>query len=210
MKQLLLATALIVLPAAAFFVLMPQSPKAVAESEAASGLGDLTPFEAIVTDVQAIAATGDFVAAEKRVSDFETAWDDAEPELRARDAAGWGSVDDAADAAFAALRAGDPDKVKVAETLGALHSTLHAPVTAMGTGVATLVAGIVVTDVTGHAIPCEEMLKDLTAAIDGGKIAAANQEQATEYQSKATERCNADDDKRADEFSAHGLALASK
>ena len=208
MKQLLLATALVVLPAAGFFALMPRAPEAAVSAPA--GLGDLTPFETIVTDVQSIAATGDFVAAEKRVSDFETAWDDAEPQLRARDAASWGSVDDAADAAFAALRAGDPDKAKIAATLSVLQSTLRMPPATAETGPATLIAGIAVTDATGHAIPCEAMLKDLKAAIDSGKIAAADQAQAVGLQSKATERCNADDDRRADAFTAEGLALAAQ
>jgi hypothetical protein len=208
MKQLLLATALVVLPAAGFFAWMPRTSETVLTAPA--GLGDLTPFKAIVSDVQSIAATGDLIAAEKRVSDFETAWDDAEPQLRARDAASWASVDDAADAAFAALRAGVPDKATIAATLDTLQASFRAPVAADMAEAATLIAGIAVTDATGHAIPCEAMLKDLKAAIDSGKIAAADQAQAAGFQSKATERCNADDDRRADAFAAEGLALAAQ
>jgi hypothetical protein len=54
------------------------------------------------------------------------------------------------------------------------------------------------------------MLKLLGAALDGGKIPDANKAAATDFQAKATERCNADDDAHADEFSAQGLALAGK
>ena len=44
----------------------------------------------------------------------------------------------------------------------------------------------------------------------GGKITKAGATAADDFLSKATERCNADDDMHADEFSAQGLALASQ
>ena len=43
----------------------------------AAPLGDLTSMEAIVAETTAIAASGDMVAAEARITGFETAWDDA-------------------------------------------------------------------------------------------------------------------------------------
>ena len=71
------------------------------------------------------------------------------------------------------------------------------------------VAGIAVTDTTGHAIPCETMLGAVRLALNSGKIAEADRARATDFQSKATERCNADEDAQADAFSAQALALAT-
>ena len=71
------------------------------------------------------------------------------------------------------------------------------------------VAGIAVSDASGHPLACEDMLKELRGAIDGGKIEVANQTVAQDFLAKAVERCNADDDAHANEFSAQGLRLAS-
>ena len=80
MKQILLATALIALPVGAFTAYqMFVAPPAVAVTAQPNpaALGDMAPFIAITADVQTIAATGDFTAAEARITDLETAWDDA-------------------------------------------------------------------------------------------------------------------------------------
>jgi len=205
MKQLLLAVMLVSIPVAAFAgfqVYFSPSPSS------AASLGDLSNLKAIVTDVQSVAKTGDFVAAEKRITDFETAWDDAESAIRPKNSAAWGNVDNAADAAIHALRTNAPDAGRVNETLSVLLATLDNPSgTADSAEGLKLVSGIPVTDASGHAIACEAMIKALRAAIDGGRIAQANAEAAGDFQSKAIERCNADDDGHADEFSAQGLAL---
>ena len=70
-----------------------------------------------------------------------------------------------------------------------------------------MVGGIAVTDGSGRALPCEVMLKDVAAAIASTTLAAAEKATATDLQTKALERCNADDDSRADEFSAQALVL---
>ena len=209
MKQFLLAVVLVAFPVAAFAGFqMYVSP---APSPVGASLGDLSNLEAIVGDVQSIAMTGDFVAAEKRITDFESAWDDAESGMRPKNPAAWGNVDHAADAAFHALRAQAPDGARVNETLSALIAVLDDPSgTADAAGAPTVVSGIAVTDAGGHAIACEAMIDALRAAIEGGRIARADMAAAGDFQSKATERCNADDDTRADEFSAQGLALAGR
>ena len=127
MKQILLATTLILVPVGAFtaFTLMAQTP-----AEAEASLGDMSPFKTIITDVQAIAATGDFTAAETRITDFESAWDDAAKAMRPLDTTAWGNVDMAADAALDALRASAPAADEVTGTdrkstrLNSSHSTL--------------------------------------------------------------------------------------
>ena len=84
MKQLLLATALIAVPVAAFTMFQVFLTPAPAQAQAqVASLGDMSPFKTIITDVQSIAATGDFTAAEARITDFETAWDDAAGTMRA-------------------------------------------------------------------------------------------------------------------------------
>lgn len=103
--------------------------------------GDLSAFMTIVTDVQAIAATGDMAAAKTRIKDLETAWDDQAATLRALDGNAWGTIDDA-DAALAALRASAPDAAEVDTTLAALQVTLTTPsATAAAPVDAVLVAG---------------------------------------------------------------------
>lgn len=209
MKQILLATALIALPVAAFtgFNLYTREPRVVA-SASSTGLGDLSAFSAIVTDVQAIAAKGDLAGAKTRIKDLETAWDAQASALRAKDGTAWGGIDDAADAALAALRAGTPDAAEVAATLTALQATLQNPTPAKdNSAAATLVSGIAVTDANGRALPCEEMLAAVRDGLTTAKLSAPDQASVVALQAKATERCNADDDQHADEFSAQALAL---
>ena len=209
MKQILLATTLILVPVAAFtaFTLMAQTPAA-----AAASLGDMSPFKTIITDVQAIAATGDFTAAEMRITDFETAWDDAAGAMRPLDATAWGNVDVAADAALDALRASAPAADEVTGTLATLIAELDNPAMAPGgapaaTVTPTAVSGIAVTDTNGRALPCEDMLASLTTALATTTVTGADLTAVTDFQTKALERCNADDDARADGFSAQALAL---
>ncbi len=72
---------------------------------------------------------------------------------------------------------------------------------------ATLVQGIAVTDENGHALPCEAMLATFRDALATATLADTDRATATDLQSRGTERCNADDDTRADDFFAQGLAL---
>jgi hypothetical protein len=211
MKQLLLATALIVLPVGAFTAFNLYASRPSVAAVPATGLGDMSAFSGIVTDVQTIAATGDLAAAQTRITDFETAWDEQAGALRALDGNAWGTIDDAADAALAALRAGTPDAAAVDTTLTALQASLTTPVVANAAPVAAaLVSGIAVTDTNGRALPCEVMLKSVTDGLATATLSVADQTAAVDLQTKALERCNADDDQRADAFSAQALALVSK
>ncbi len=210
MKQVLLATALIALPVAAFTVFQTYSSQPPAAIAAVAPWGDLSAMKKIVADVEAVAATGDMVAAAGRITDFETAWDDAAPTLRPMDTNGWGRIDQAADAALQALRTAPPAPAEVTTTLASLAAALEAPGAMPGQAPAagvTRVGGIAVTDAAGRALPCEVMLKDLATALAAKTLDAADFTAATDLQNKALERCNADDDARADEFSAGALAL---
>jgi hypothetical protein len=213
MKQLLLATALIALPVAVFsgvehYVIGPApTAQVAAPTQSATTLGDTSGFAAIVTDTQKIAASGDLKAAEKRITDLETAWDDAARALRSQAPVLWGNVDASADAAFSALRAKTPDAARVDTALNDLLATLADPTLgAAEAGSAQTRNGIAVTDAAGHPLPCEMMLTDLRDGITAGR-GTASAAQIADLQAKALERCNADDDRRADDFSAQALAL---
>lgn len=125
MKQILLAMVLIVVPVALFTGYELYSPTA-AQAEGA-GLGDLSSMKIIIADVQALADKGDLPSAAKRITDFESAWDQAETAIRPLNPSQWGNIDEASDAALKALRASSPspDTVKVA--LGALMAELNDP-----------------------------------------------------------------------------------
>lgn len=209
-KQFLLATVLIAIPVAAFSSAYIYLAPPAADTQAS--LGDLSPLKAIAVDVQGIAVKGDLVAAEKRITDFETLWDQDEAAMRPLNQDAWGTVDDAADAAIHSLRAASPDKDKAVKAVQDLITTLDNP---YGDGSGSeagikMVKGIAVTDESGHPLACEDMIKALRAAIDAGKVPSASTEAAQGFVTQAVERCNADDDANANNFSAQGLALASQ
>ena len=124
MKQILLATALILAPVGAFTAFQVAF---VGSAQADASLGDLSPMKAIIADVQKIAATGDFVAASTRITDWETAWDSAQAGMRPLNPDAWGNIDDASDKALKALRKGTPTADVVTPALAALMAALDNP-----------------------------------------------------------------------------------
>ena len=94
---------------------------------AAGPLGDLSSLQAIVTDVQTIARTGDFAKAQTRIADFETLWDKDEETMKPMNKKAWHHVDDAADAALKALRTKKPEAAEVSSTLSELAAALDNP-----------------------------------------------------------------------------------
>ena len=215
MRNLLLSVALIAAPvgifAAAYTALIPAQNEAQAATIAAApSLGDMSAFTTIIADVQVIADTGDLSAAEKRMTDFEAAWDDAAGTLRPINTTYWGNIDVAADAALDALRAGTPEAAGVKIALAGLQAELADPAKAPGdapVAAAAMVSGIATTDANGRALPCEVMLKDLSDRLATAKLPTDVAAQVNDFRTKALERCNADDDARADAFSAQAIAL---
>lgn len=202
MRQFLLATVLVAGAVAAF-----AGGRALLTPGVAQPLGDLTALTAIVTDVQAIAKGGDLSAAETRITDLETAWDDAEAAMRPKDPDAWGRVDGATDDALQALRAGQPDPAKVEATLVALQAVLADPSQgAASAGGVVMIGEVAVTDGTGHPLPCETMLTGVKDKQAAGTLTPEVATKVDDLVAKATERCNADDDKTADSFSAEALA----
>ncbi len=66
-------------------------------------------------------------AAEKRITDFETLWDQAEPTLRPMNKDAWSNVDGASDGALKVLRSKSPDAAKIKTRLEALLAALTDP-----------------------------------------------------------------------------------
>ena len=58
--------------------------------------------------------------------------------------------------------------------------------------------------------PCEETLKALRAAEATATLSAADKTKVSELEAKGIERCNADDDTRADEFFAQAMKVMGK
>jgi hypothetical protein len=58
--------------------------------------------------------------------------------------------------------------------------------------------------------PCEDVLKEYRAAKETAKVSADVMKKADELEAKAVERCNADDDKRADQFLTDAMKLLGK
>ena len=107
-------------------VILPLAAAPIAMA-ASSRLGDMAPFEAIASDTLVLIDKGEIKAAEKRITDFETAWDKAESTLYSKDKTAWSTIDDAADAAISSLRASQPDAVEAQKTVSALIDMLKDP-----------------------------------------------------------------------------------
>jgi hypothetical protein len=58
--------------------------------------------------------------------------------------------------------------------------------------------------------PCEETLKTLRTAEAAAKLGDPDKTKVSELETKGIERCNADDDKRADDFFAQAMKIMGK
>lgn len=75
---------------------------------------------------------------------------------------------------------------------------------------AGLVAGLA-SAAQAATVPCEDLLAQLRSAeASVGTLSAADKEKLAELEAKGIERCNADDDKRADAFFTEALAMLGK
>lgn len=92
-----------------------------------SDLGDLSAMRAIVQNTAGLVNKGDLAGAVVRITDWETAWDQAQPTLRTKNKKEWRFVDDASDAALSALRAKPQVLANINATLTALLAALDNP-----------------------------------------------------------------------------------
>jgi len=59
-------------------------------------------------------------------------------------------------------------------------------------------------------VPCEKMLADLRDALKSAKPSDADAAKIKELEDKGIERCNADDDARADQFFGQAMKILGK
>jgi uncharacterized membrane-anchored protein len=95
-------------------------PKARPVAAAGATLGDLSPFRTIAEECLALVKKGDLAKAKARITDLETAWDEAEERLQPLAPDDWTNVDESIDRALANLRAGNPDAGACATALTTL------------------------------------------------------------------------------------------
>lgn len=86
---------------------------------------DIEQFRGIVTDTLAKVKAGDQAGATARITDLETAWDDAEDRLRPMNDTAWSFLDSKIDAALKAVRAASPDPAAEQHALDDLRAALR-------------------------------------------------------------------------------------
>lgn len=91
----------------------------------AAALGDLTPFQTIASDTLAVVTRGDLAAAQKRGTDLETAWDNAEDKLKPTDPTRWRVLDKAIDRVLSELRDQQPKQAGIVAALKDLMTIMN-------------------------------------------------------------------------------------
>jgi uncharacterized membrane-anchored protein len=95
-----------------------------AQTGTTSPLGDMSSFRTITQDTLNKLHTGDQSGATTRITDLETAWDNAEARLKPRDKAAWTEIDGKIDTVLRELRSTSPrsssEKTALAALLGDL------------------------------------------------------------------------------------------
>jgi hypothetical protein len=114
------------------------APAAAEESETTSVAGPVTPgrataklppnevvkFRSIVQDTLGKVQAGDQAGAKARIKDLETAWDDDQATLQAKDDATWTALDGQIDSALKAVRASSPNPTNEIQALTTLLNSL--------------------------------------------------------------------------------------
>lgn len=71
--------------------------------------------------------------------------------------------------------------------------------------------GFIVISIPAHAaVPCEDMLKQMRESKSTAKLNDADMKKVTDLETKAVDRCNADDDTRSDKFLAEAIKIMGK
>ena len=86
---------------------------------------DVTNFRTISQDTLNKLDAGDQAGATTRITDLETAWDDAQSTLEAKDATAWHFLDGEIDDVLTSLRAGNPDPATEQQALTTLIASLQ-------------------------------------------------------------------------------------
>jgi hypothetical protein len=103
------------------------APAQLSQQSQQSPLGDLSAFQTITQDTLGLLNAGNQAGATTRVTDLETAWDNAEARLKPRDPTTWHDLDDKIDAVLRALRSTQPDPPTEKKALTTLLTALSPP-----------------------------------------------------------------------------------
>lgn len=104
----------------------PVAPLSPAEVTAHFPATDLAELRAITQDTLSLVTIGNHTGARTRITDLETAWDDAQTRLKPLDATAWTYLDHEIDDVLSAVRAGKPDAATEERALNALIASLTA------------------------------------------------------------------------------------
>lgn len=77
-------------------------------------------------------------------------------------------------------------------------------------GVLIPLGAVAASSLQAAPVPCEDMLKQLRASEKSASLSAADKATVAELEQKGVERCNADDDKRADKFFDDAMKIVTK
>ena len=81
----------------------------------------------------------------------------------------------------------------------------------LAAAVATIASfGCFVTLAAAKTVPCEDKLVELRASMSSAKLGEAERKAVQDLEAKGVERCNADDDKRADAFFDDALKIINR
>ncbi|MEI7629765.1 MAG: hypothetical protein WCJ73_01265 [Actinomycetes bacterium] len=134
MIQTLVTLVLVVVLGGAFYVwrtntlnaeaALPATPSSTTAAVDASPLGDMSEFTVITQDTLDMVTAGQQAAATTRVTDLESAWDNAQATLKRRNPEAWTVVDDKIDIVLRELRSSSPDPTTETASLKALLTQL--------------------------------------------------------------------------------------
>lgn len=169
----------------------PAAPGAVA-----SPLGDVTQFVTIAQDTLDLLNAGNQADATTRITDLETAWDQAAATLKRRNPDEWTAVDGKIDTVLRELRSTNPDPAKETAALTALLTQLGAGTS--GSGPATGTPAGAATSPLGDVGQFVAISSDTLALLNAGKQADATSriadlETAWDQSAAVLKRRNADE-----------------
>ncbi len=76
--------------------------------------------------------------------------------------------------------------------------------------IAAAAAPLSVSNARAATVPCEDMLKDMRAAKAAASLSETDMAKVNDLETKAVERCNADDDARSDGFLTDAMKIMGK
>ncbi|MDQ2916623.1 MAG: histidine kinase [Casimicrobiaceae bacterium] len=120
--QSLLVVALVATPC---IVLAQAQTGTMAAAPHVSPLGDLSEYRTIAEDALKIAKTGDLAGAQKRMKEFETAWDNHEDSNKKKSYNTWKGIDNQLDFTLDKLGAKKPDAAASEKALENLIARLR-------------------------------------------------------------------------------------